>query len=107
MSEIKSINFEDLVKIVRAGKITDLQSCEVMIDGGHHFTAIIFHGDKFASEYPRTQSEFLGVIANISGGKDPEEVLKEIQPLSLYDQQVSRMAKAREAKKAKQELVKV
>ena len=74
---IPTVNWTDFVKIVRDGKIGELKACEVKFNGIYIFTAVISHGDVVASDYIRTQAEYLSVKANISGGKDPEELIKE------------------------------
>jgi len=71
---IPEINFTDFVKIVKDGKIGELKACEVKFNGFHIFTAIIPHGDIVARDYIRTQSEYLALKANISGGVSPEEL---------------------------------
>ena len=74
---IPEINFTDFVKIVKDGRIGELKSCEVKFNCDYIFTAMIPHGDVFASDYIKTQAEYLGVKANISGGQSPEELIKE------------------------------
>jgi hypothetical protein len=53
--------------------VKNLKAVEVTSDGIHLFTAIIPHGDIVASDYIRTQAEYLALKANISGGNDPVE----------------------------------
>lgn len=72
---IPEINWTEFIKIVKDGKIGELKSCEVKFNCEHIFTAIIPHGDVVANDYIKTQAEYLSVKANISGGKDPEEVI--------------------------------
>lgn len=68
-------------KQLKAHAIKDLKSVEIMSDGVYLLTVIIPHGDMVASEYIRTQAEYLAVKANISGGQDPDEAI--IQPDNL------------------------
>lgn len=97
---IPEINLLDFLKLVKEGKIKDLKSCEVVFNGEHIFTAIIPHGDIFAKEYARTQAEYLALKANITGGKDPEELLSS-------DNQYPHLVRAREVRRLKREAVKV
>lgn len=76
---IPSINWTDLLTIVKAGRIKDLKSCEIMFNQEHIFNVIIFHGDAFTADYARTQSEYLALKTNTVSGKDPEELLAEIK----------------------------
>lgn len=102
-SLIPEIAWEALKRIVEAGKIRELKSCEVKLDGGYILTAIIPHGGAGTEDYARIQAEYLGVKANIPGGKDPEELLGELpEKLTLYEKRVAAMAHARKAKKLKQ-----
>ena len=77
MSElIPSITISEF-KQLKASEIKELKALEVMSDGEHLFTAIIPHGDIYAREYVRTQAEGLATTANISGGKEHSEILRE------------------------------
>jgi len=81
MSElIPSITWIDFLKVVKLRRLGELKSCEVTFNGEHLFTAIISHGDVIASDYIRTQAEYLGVKSNISEGKNPEEILRDELP---------------------------
>lgn len=71
---IPEINWIEFVKIVKAGRIEELKSCEVKFNGSLIFTAIIPHGDFITKDYARVQAEYLGQKSNIPGGLDPEEV---------------------------------
>mgnify|MGYP001578376084 CR=1 FL=1 len=105
MSElIPSISWGNFVKIAEQGRLEELKSSEVIVNGKHLFTAIIFHGDMFAVDAARTQSEYVGARSNTELGKYPEEILAEIQvdEPTLHDRRVAAMAHAREAKKQKQ-----
>ncbi len=73
---IPTITWTDLVKIVKQGKLPELKACEITFNGDHLFTAIIPHGDFVAQAYLKTQATYLAVKANISEGKEPEELLK-------------------------------
>lgn len=78
MSElIPEINWTDFARIVKQGNLENMKACEVMFNGIYQFTAIIGHGDFYTAGYARTQAEFLGMKANIAGGLDPQELLKE------------------------------
>ena len=80
MSElIPSCNWEDFVKIAEQGRLEELKSSEVIFNGKYLFTAIIPHGDMFAVDYARTQSEYLAMRTNTELGKYPEELLAEIE----------------------------
>lgn len=100
---IPTIEWDDLVKIVEAGKLRELKSCEVDIGGERRAIIVIYHGDVDADSYARIQSERIALKSNIVGGKEPSELLAELQPSTLYDKRVAAMANAREAKKAKRE----
>ncbi len=81
---IPNIKYTEFQRIVKMGRLKELKSCEVMFNGEHLFTAIISHGDVIASDYIRTQAEYLGNKSNISEGKNPEEILsKELIHASL------------------------
>ena len=81
---IKSISWKQFVHVVEAGRVLELQSCEVILPNGNHdFTVVIFHGDGFSRDYARTQSEYLALRTNSVGGKDLEELLKEIEEAEL------------------------
>lgn len=74
---IPEINWTDLVKIVKDGKIGELKSCEVNFNCAYIFTVIIPHGDISAREDMKRPAEYLAVRANISFGKNPDEILRE------------------------------
>jgi len=76
---IPSINWTDLMAIVKAGRINDLKSCEINYNQEHIFTIVIPHGDSFTADYARTQSEYLALRTNTVSGKDPQELLEEIK----------------------------
>ena len=90
---IPSVNWTDFARLVEEGKIREMKSCEVMLNGDI-FTAIIGHGDMYSSSYARTQAEYLAVKSNIVGGKDPAELIIDPYP---------NLTKAREARKLKKE----
>ena len=73
---IPSIQYSEFKKL-KASQIRELKACEVTSDGVHLFTAIIPHSDLLSSTYIRTQAEYLGMKANMVGGKDPDEVKEE------------------------------
>jgi len=75
---IQSCSWENFKKIVEAGKVGELQSCEILLPE-HDFTVIIFHGDAFARDYARTQSEYLAQRTNSVSGKTPAELMAEIK----------------------------
>ena len=75
---IPSINWSDFVKVVEMGKVSELQSCEVLLPE-HAFTVIIFHGDGFTTDYARTQAEYLALRTNSVSGKTPVDLLAEIE----------------------------
>ena len=68
----------DFKKIVDAGKVEELKSCEILLPE-HKFNVVIFHGDAFTKDYARTQSEYLALRTNTVGGKDHQELLEEIE----------------------------
>ncbi len=71
MSElIPSMSIAEFKKL-KVHEIKELKAVEVTADGSHLFTAIIPHGDMAASEYIKTQAEYLAVKANITGGVNP------------------------------------
>ena len=75
MSELRpTINWNDLVKIVKSGRIEELQSCEVLFNCIPIFTAIIAHGDAIDKDNMRTLAEYLAMKSNIIGGVDPSEL---------------------------------
>jgi len=77
---IPSIGWSDFKKIKEAGRLKDLKSCEVIFNQETIFTVIIYHGDPHTDGYARTQSEYLAVRTNpVGGGKDPDELLAEIE----------------------------
>ena len=94
---IPEINWDNLVQIVKDGKVGELKACEVKFNGSYLFTAIIPHGDVVARDYIRIQSEYLALKANISGGVDPGELL--IPTLDGYPN----LTKAREARRLTRE----
>ena len=75
---ISSINWSDFVKVVEMGKVSELQSCEVLLPE-HDFTVIIFHGDGFTTDYARTQAEYLALRTNSVSGKTPAALMAEIE----------------------------
>ena len=75
---ISSINWKDFVTVVERGKVSELQSCEVLRPE-HDFTVIIFHGDRFTTDYARTQAEYLAQRTNSVSGKTPSELMAEIE----------------------------
>jgi len=80
MSLIPSITIAEFKKL-KAHEIKRLKAVEVTADGDYLFTAIIPHGDMVANDYIKTQAEYLGNKANISGGLDPAEINK--QPVEV------------------------
>ena len=79
MSElIPSCSWEDFCKIVEAGRLSELKSCEILFPE-HKCNVIIFHGDVFAIDFARTQSAYLAQKTNIELGKEPEVLLAEIE----------------------------
>uniref|UniRef100_A0A6M3KTS2 Uncharacterized protein n=1 Tax=viral metagenome TaxID=1070528 RepID=A0A6M3KTS2_9ZZZZ len=75
MSEfIPSITLTEF-KRLKAFEIKELKSVEVTSDGEHLFTAIIPHGDTHSTDFVKVNAEELGLTANLSGGKDLEEVI--------------------------------
>ena len=74
---IKSCSWEDFKKIVDKGKVSELQSCEILLPE-HDFTVIIFHGDNFSRDYARTKAEYLAQRTNSVSGKEPVELMAEI-----------------------------
>jgi len=74
---IKSCSWEDFKKIVDKGKVSELQSCEILLPE-HDFTVIIFHGDNFSRDYARTKAEYLAQRTNSVSGKTPDELMAEI-----------------------------
>ena len=106
MSElIPSISWGNFVKIAEQGRLEELKSSEVIFNGKYLFTAIIPHGDMYAVDYAKNQSESLGSRTNINLGKAPEELLAEIEREQTeptpYEKRVAAMAHAREARKQK------
>jgi len=79
---IPNCAWTDFKKIVDAGRVSELKSCEILLPE-HKFNVIIFHGDSFTTDYARTQSEYLGLKTNTVSGKDPQELLEEINCPSL------------------------
>jgi len=75
---IKSCNWEDFKKVVEAGKVSELQSCEILLPE-HDFTVIIFHGDGLTRDYAKTQSEYLALRTNSVSGKTPADLMAEIE----------------------------
>ena len=75
---ISSCSWKDFVKVVEMGKVSELQSCEVLLPE-HDFTVIIFHGDGFTTDYARTQAEYLALRTNSVSGKTPVDLLAEIE----------------------------
>lgn len=73
---IPSISITDFRKL-KVEQIRELKACEVLSDGELLFTAIIPHGDLMDKENIRVPAERLALRANIIGGKDPEELIKE------------------------------
>ena len=96
---IPNINWVDFLKIVQAGKIGELKSCEIKVNDTFSFTAIIPKGDWVAKDYIRTQAEYLGMKSNISEGKDPVELLTSLEPEDKYPY----LTKARLVRKEKRE----
>ena len=99
---IPNITEADFIKVIQQGKIKELKSCEVVGDD-YSFTAIIPHGDMFSGGYARTQAEYLGLKSNIVGGKDPAEIAAG----EAVEDKYPNLTKAREARRAKREAVKV
>ena len=75
---IKSCSWEDFKKVVDAGKVGELQSCEVLLPE-HDFTVIIFQGDGLTRDYARTQAEYLALRTNSVSGKPPVELMADIE----------------------------
>ncbi len=105
---IPSCSWEDFCKIVAAGRLSELKSCEVLFPE-HLCTVIVFHGDAFAMADARVPAEYLASRTNIEAGKYPNELLAEIEKHgveqtepTLHDKRVAAMAHAREARKQKQ-----
>jgi len=70
---IPSISITEF-KQLKPDKIKELKSVEVTSNGEHLFTAIIPHGDVYAADIVKMKAEYLGQTANVSGGKDLEEL---------------------------------
>lgn len=92
---IPEVQWSDFEKVVKTGSLVELKSCEVYIEGDYLFTAIIGHTDIDSKTYARTQSEYLAVKTNITGGKEAQELI----PLPMTP--AERMAKARAARRPK------
>jgi len=75
---IPNCSWEDFKKIVDKGKVSELQSCEIL-SPEHDFTVIIFHGDGLTRDYARTQAEYLALRTNSVSGKTPAELMAEIK----------------------------
>ena len=75
---IPNCTWENFKKVVEMGKVSELQSCEILLPE-HDFTVIIFHGDAFARDYARTQAEYLAQRTNSVSGKTPAELMAEIE----------------------------
>lgn len=103
MSDIPTVNWPDFVKIVEAGRIQKLKSCEVKFDGTPIFTAEITHGDMYTDSYTRINAEQVAIRSNIPGGVDPEELLKELQDVVVDE--FPNLTKARAARQAKRQKV--
>ena len=73
---IPQIPYSEFKKL-KASQIRELKACEVIADGEHLFTAIIPHSDLVSTTYIRTQAEYLGMKANMVGGKDLDDVKEE------------------------------
>ena len=58
---IPEIGLEDLVRIIQAGKISELKSCEVRLGESIQMTAIIYHGDWEDIGNQRTKAEYLDI----------------------------------------------
>lgn len=67
---IPSISLSDL-KRLSSSELKELKSVEVTVDGEYLFTAIVP-----ATDYVKTQAEYLGVKSNSIGGKDLQEILE-------------------------------
>ena len=67
---IPSISFSEFKKL-KVSDIRELKAVEVTADNEYLMTVIIPHGDMHSTDYVRIQAEYLGVKANIAGGKDP------------------------------------
>jgi len=79
MSElIKSINWTDLCTVVKAGRIKDLESCEVLFNQETISTIIIYRGDPDTDGGAKSYSERIALRTNVDRGKDPQELLNEI-----------------------------
>ena len=103
---IQSVNWEDFKTIVDAGKVKELKSCEILCPE-HDFNVVIFHGDTFSRDYARTQSEYLALRTNTVSGKGAEELLAEIKEEQNCNDPYPNLTKARSARKAKREKVRV
>ena len=105
---IPNIELHDFTKIVEAGKVGELKSCEVYNESGEYlFTAIIGHTDIDSRTFARMRSDALGGTTNIVGGYDPADVLKTLPVDFGVSDKYANLAKAREALKAKREAEKV
>ena len=77
---IPSCSWTDFKKIVDAGRVSELKSCEVDFNQSTIFTSIIYRGDSDTDGSAKSYSERIAVRTNIQGGKDPQELLEEICP---------------------------
>lgn len=103
MSEIiPSVKFEDLIKIMQEGRISELKSCEVTFEGQAKATIIVYHGDMDASDNIKVKASYLGMRSNISGGVNPEDMV-----ITTEDKRLAALAKGRAVLKAKREAVTV
>jgi len=101
MSDINpNVKWTDFVTIVEAGRVADLKSGEVFLNGEYIFTVIIGHTDIDSRTFARMQSDFLALKTNIVGGKDPEELIAEIIPAKP---RYPHLEKAREVRRLKRE----
>ncbi len=114
-SLIPVISSEDFIKILQAGRISELKSCEIVNGDKVIFTAIIHSTDMYASSFSKLQSEALAVKTNITHGVDPAELLTPFTPgltvtdgdgvahvFTTKEKRVAGLAKAREVRKQKQ-----
>lgn len=76
---IPSVNWTDLVEVVKAGKLKELKSSEVIYNGECICTIIIYRGDPDTDGSAKVYSERIALRTNMQGGKDPQELLAEIE----------------------------
>lgn len=67
---IPTITFEELSKVVESGRVSEMKSVEVVIDGkAYYFT-------NPNTDYIKLHSENTGALSNSLRGKEPRELLE-------------------------------